>query len=1109
LNITTKIKKTMKALLTIIFLFPCLLFAQVNYTAEDQVPPYNEPFGYGINPGIAQGWTDYTLADISAGNPQLGVPGAGINTMRPWLPEWFLDYWGYDIRVPHYNYWQSLGIENLVGFLGDATEAHQANPSGCAIVRSPHFANLYEPIWDNGENGSPVNEENYYAYYVYQAVNTYKDQIRFWEVLNEPDIDLSITGFLGPGEPGNWYENIPEPCDIVFGAPIYHYVRMLRITYEVIKTVDPDAYIAVGGLGYPSFLDLILRLTDNPNGGTVTAEYPHTGGAYFDAMSFHDYPHFVLYEWNNNILGFDYFRYSDAAVDKFIEKKVAFEQVLDNYGYDGNTKPEKVWICTETNVPYNNFNPNYFGSPEGQRNYTIKLLVAAQKHKLRQLHLYQLGQITTEAAADEEFDLMGLYKNLDNVGLYNQQYTEQGLAYKTTSDLIGDATYDISRTEAMNMPPDIDGGAFLHPDGTYTYIIWARTNIDGSEVASATYSFPANLDIDALERKAWDYAQTNDMTSIAPNNIVLNGTPIFLRSTNVSGQPPQANFTYVVNSSCAPYSVTFYDNSGNLPTAWNWSFPGAVPATSNEQNPTVVYPEFNNYSISFSVSNEFGTDNTSTTTQIGNESLFELNQTLCSGQSININGTIYNENNSSGTEVIQGGSFQGCDSTVIVNLSFTSDIEENITATICEGETYLFGNQTLSQQGPYTYTGTSYAGCDSIVNLQLTVEENSTTNLDITIEQGQSYTVGNNTYTQAGTYTNVLTASNGCDSTVILHLNLAGQPPVADFTYVLNSNCPPYSVTFSDNSNNAPTDWIWSFPGATPQISNEQNPTVVYNDFDNYTINLIASNQYGSDNSLLTTPIGNHPTFELNQSLCYGQSIIVNGNIYDENNTTGIEILPGANYQGCDSTVIVNLSFSESIEQYIDVTICDNETYLFGDQVFSTAGNYTLEGTSYSGCDSTIFLELYVEPTFNTSLNVSIQQGEVFNVGNNSYSQAGTYTDVLTAANGCDSTVVLNLSVDINTATTELGQPTSIDWRCYPNPFSDEVNMSVLAEEGSFHSLAFYDTQGRQLAISAPEVRYNQGRYDWRVNFNSLPSGVYWCRLQLKNGVYTERLIKQ
>ena len=53
----------------------------------------------------------------------------------------------------------------------------------------------------------------------------------------------------------------------------------------------PKAFVAVGGLGWPSYLDVICRHTDEPFDGTATGQYPLKGGAYFDCMSFHSYPH--------------------------------------------------------------------------------------------------------------------------------------------------------------------------------------------------------------------------------------------------------------------------------------------------------------------------------------------------------------------------------------------------------------------------------------------------------------------------------------------------------------------------------------------------------------------------------------------------------------------------------------------------------------------------------------------------------------------------------------------------------------------------------------------------------------------------------------------------
>ena len=262
------------------------------------------------------------------------------------------------------------------------------------------FANLYEPIWDNGANGTPVNDENYAALYIYKTVSLYKDYVRFWEIWNEPDLDNQGNGWKPRTIAGNWYDNVPDPCEIQMGAPVYHYIRLLRISYEVIKTLDPDAYITVGGLGYESFLDVILRYTDNPDGGQVTAEYPLKGGAYFDVLSYHVYPHIngSLKIWDNAINGFAYHRHSDAAVGGALSLKNKFENILLEYGYDGQTYPKKIFILTETTVPRKKLE-DFIGSDAAARNYAIKLQVASYQNEIRQLAIYQLADQASFNAA--------------------------------------------------------------------------------------------------------------------------------------------------------------------------------------------------------------------------------------------------------------------------------------------------------------------------------------------------------------------------------------------------------------------------------------------------------------------------------------------------------------------------------------------------------------------------------------------------------------------------------------------------------------------------------------------------------------------------------------
>ena len=541
----------------------------INYTANDLILEYNHSFGYGTNLGYYYGWTDEQLADIAIGNPAINCEGVGINTLRASLPEEFLENWGYDIRVSTFEHYSQLGATENVVFIGTPSEAHRDPVQYCPDSYSHSFANLYEPIWDEGQNGTPVNDENYYALYLYEMVNRYHENVRFWEITNEPDYDYSGNGWKDQNYEGNWFDNVPSPCDYAFQAPITHYNRMLRVSYEVIKSIDPDAYVAVGGLGYPSFLDLILRHTDNPYGGTVTEEYPLYGGAYFDVLSFHSYPHIngSLRSWSNEIGGFVYNRHSDQAVQGLVDHQNTFRDVLENYGYDGELYPEKLWIITETNLPRRSF--SYFGSNEAQRNFAVKALIKSQQHDILQVHTYQLGDRANENSASDEFHVMGMYKYLASYAPYQQSVNDIGVAFATTSLLLQEKRYDPGLTTQLNLQENQDGGVFISEDGTEQVIaLWAKTIHDWSETAFSTYSLPEQFSSGVIEGFSWDYSKSLTSTTINPSAITLNASPVFLKkliTTNTEGRAVSS-----FSSKCYPnpareeVNIDFYLAEKNL-----------------------------------------------------------------------------------------------------------------------------------------------------------------------------------------------------------------------------------------------------------------------------------------------------------------------------------------------------------------------------------------------------------------------------------------------------------------------------------------------------------------------------------------------------------------
>ena len=102
---------------------------------------------------------------------------------------------------------------------------------------------------------------------------------------------------------------------------------------------------------------------------------------------------------------------------------------------------------------------------------------------------------------------------------------------------------------------------------------------------------------------------------------------------------------------------------------------------------------------------------------------------------------------------------------------------ENVTLSGAGGSNYQWNNNVLdgqafapAQSNAYVVTAQDSLGCTGIDTVVVTVLENATSTLTETALD--SYTLNGQTYTQSGTYTQTLTAANGCDSTITLNLTL-------------------------------------------------------------------------------------------------------------------------------------------------------------------------------------------------------------------------------------------------------------------------------------------------------------------------------------------------
>jgi gliding motility-associated-like protein len=145
-----------------------------------------------------------------------------------------------------------------------------------------------------------------------------------------------------------------------------------------------------------------------------------------------------------------------------------------------------------------------------------------------------------------------------------------------------------------------------------------------------------------------------------------------------------------------------------------------------------------------------------------------INASICHGQIYNQMGFVVD---SAGTYTHSYQTDRGCDSILTLNLSVYDNKTKEINAEICEGETYTENNFNENTTGTYVRNLQTTNGCDSTVTLHLVVKPVKTTNLNATTCQGTPYTLNGFNADTAGTYTQVLQTTYGCDSTVVLHLS--------------------------------------------------------------------------------------------------------------------------------------------------------------------------------------------------------------------------------------------------------------------------------------------------------------------------------------------------
>ncbi len=648
-----------------------------------------------------------------------------------------------------------------------------------------------------------------------------------------------------------------------------------------------------------------------------------------------------------------------------------------------------------------------------------------------------------------------------------------------------------SNLSSIDIPNSVTsiGGAAFWACSTLTSITIPNSI---TSIADGTFGSCSNLSsidipnsVTSIGEEA--FYNCSSLTSITiPNSVTSIGAYAFYRCTNLTSVTCLANIPPTIESNTFYYTSsnkTLYVNCGLREyyiLYWGSDFDSnniheitfVVNATANNETFGSVAVESDCSSATLSVTanegylfanwNDGNTENprvvslTSDTSFVANFITATVNTditaTICQGQTYTENDFNVSE---AGTYTQTLTAINGADSIVTLTLNVNPIFNTELTATICEGAVYNENGFNVSEAGVYTQSLQTINGCDSIVTLTLNVNPIFNTELTANICEGQVYSENGFNVSEAGTYTQSLQTINGCDSIVTLTLNVTP-------SYHTN-----LTATICEGSELNISGFNVSEAGV-------------------YTQSYTAVN--GCD-SIVTLTVTALPVYNTNLTLtiCEGTSLnfcgfnVTEGGVYTQSYTA---------MNGCDSIVTLTVTELPIIHTDLTLSICEGTTLNFSGFNVSEAGTYTQTLQSANGCDSIVTLVVTTYPTFDTTITATINAGEMYSEFGFNESEAGTYVQNLQTVNGCDSTITLILNVNSSLMDVEHSELSF-----YPNPTDSKITFSSTIER-----IEVIDQTGRCV------LTFSNAR---EINIESLPSGAYYLRLTNNDKAIMRKVIKE